>query len=510
MEQIREKAKERNSQGTGKENVLDKQSICEFYNGVILQEGEETNQGLSWFACNSQTPGGYCPKGFRVCLLDHSSNSRPVALNLGKILTAVPEELLLHTTRRLHSNSSFEKCKDDLKRNYTIYVTLDESLAKSSLRRLGDDRCAIELRIPDPRSDQHSCMKRLDGGRFVLDFRKLSDDFVVEESDGTTWVFNLCRSATRCDDPKVSSCSYASVAGNPTKIVWGEVKTRQIAYEDGAVKFTFQRGSKRSGGLITEVDIRCNWSADLKTPADQANHLPRPIYLSRVSSQRKSKFVIESSLGCVKLPMNCKFVGDDYNDEYDLSDLYRPNGDVWNVENDRNTSIRMNICGPMKNYTVEECKKTHSQICEQRPRREQQQLSYGSILVDKRTDGGDILTARLVHGSICPKYSNTTLTTICPKYSNTTLTTNLKWKCSQKEKGPKLLNIYDCSIDILWETPKACPIPRVITAESSLNIYDHLGNRNLTGLCVGDRTNSITSSSSSPSSYLTYNFCTDH
>lgn len=90
-------------------------------------------------------------------------------------------------------------------------------------------------------------MKRLDGGRFVLDFRKLSDDFVVEESDGTTWVFNLCRSATRCDDPKVSSCSYASVAGNPTKIVWGEVKTRQIAYEDGAVKFTFQRGSKRSG-----------------------------------------------------------------------------------------------------------------------------------------------------------------------------------------------------------------------------------------------------------------------
>lgn len=55
-----------------------------------------------------------------------------------------------------------------------------------------------------------------------------------------------------------------------------------------------------------------------------------------------------------------QFVGDDYNDEYDLSDLYRPNGDVWNVENDRNTSIRMNICGPMKNYTVEECKSEFS------------------------------------------------------------------------------------------------------------------------------------------------------
>ncbi|KRT85996.1 hypothetical protein AMK59_9, partial [Oryctes borbonicus] len=198
-----------------------------------------------------------------------------------------------------------------------------------------------------------------------------------------------------------------------------------------------------------------------------------------------SKFVMESSLGCVKLPMNCKFT-DLTNYEYDLSGLHRPQGDAWFVANEQNMLIRMNICGPLRYAGIaSECKDKESQICGRIL--SDDDLSYGAVLVDKHVEG-DLVKARLVHGSLCPRNAAIALST------------NLSWRCSFEEKNPKLVGVHDCSIEISWETPRACP--RSIIGSHTLNIHDQLGNRDLTALCGVDRIHLLDASSS-----IRYNPC---
>lgn len=45
----------------------------------------------------------------------------------------------------------------------------------------------------------------------------------------------------------------------------------------------------------------------------------------------------------------------------------------------------------------------------------------------------------------------------CPKNNQLKLSTNIFFECAWKEGGPKLLNTNNCSIDISWKTPSACP-----------------------------------------------------
>ena len=46
---------------------------------------------------------------------------------------------------------------------------------------------------------------------------------------------------------------------------------------------------------------------------------------------------------------------------------------------------------------------------------------------------------------------------VCSQNKSLKLSTNLGFKCSQFEKGPKVFSNSDCLYDIFWETPKACP-----------------------------------------------------
>ncbi|GJQ88744.1 putative actin binding protein, partial [Trypoxylus dichotomus] len=179
------------------------------------------------------------------------------------------------------------------------------------------------------------------------------------------------------------------------------------------------------------------------------------------------------------------FVDHDTNYEYDLTGLYRPWSGAWPVRNRSNKPIRMNICGPLVGEIAGECEDKSSQICGRILTDDD--LSYGTVLVDKSAKD-DTLKARLVYGSPCPANDSVMLSA------------NLNWRCSFEEMEPTLVRLHDCSVDILWETPRACPKHTV--ASSTLNIHDHLGNRDLTDLCVGDRNHTL-----DPSSYIRYNLC---
>lgn len=83
-------------------------------------------------------------------------------------------------------------------------------------------------------------------GAFLLDFRDLQNDFEVN-SDGNTFVFNLCKSPEKCKDGTISTCVFGLRNENLALS-----DTRRITYEEenAKVEFHFTNAAPRGKSML--------------------------------------------------------------------------------------------------------------------------------------------------------------------------------------------------------------------------------------------------------------------
>ncbi|GJQ81567.1 putative actin binding protein [Trypoxylus dichotomus] len=271
-----------------RENIHDIVNVCNFFStktNELSTIPTPAGEVIYWSMCKV---GSSCPKESVICLKTDAPTESLV--NLGKGFTFLfdgPHDGSSFSLQAEHS----EQCRADKTRNYTTYVSFDEKLMKPFVQYKNNDRCVFDIRIPDSTAET-SCTKKVDG--FLLDFRRLTNDWIVSTAANRTFVLNLCGPAKACDDQDVATCAR-SFSGSVVD-VWGDASTRRITYENGVVRFQFHHGT-RSNRLSTKIEVRCKWGVSY----GPASYLTPP-----ASSPKLSKFVIESNLGCVKLPMNCK------------------------------------------------------------------------------------------------------------------------------------------------------------------------------------------------------------
>lgn len=110
----------------------------------------------------------------------------------------------------------------------------------------------------------------------------------------------------------------------------------------------------------------------------------------------------------------------------------------WKVKNATGI-LKVNVCGPLKQNLCPH----HSQICH--VTNSNYALNYGSIFQNIKVLSPNSLSLEITSGSTCPK-NNTSK-----------LSSRIYFQCSIKERGPILMKTENCFIELLWETPAACP-----------------------------------------------------
>lgn len=315
------------------------------------------------------------------------------------------------------------KIKCNTNSNYDI--TIKMSVSATDIMLSNTDDCSLEITMP--RIDyKYSCTERLSDGN-LIDLRPLKSKKIKIDLNGKSYKISLCGKNSDCGQ-NIAGC----VEYNNTKDILGTVETQLIRYDTdtNSVKVTasFRELSIRRK---MEIQLKCNWSVPFAGNS---------FYKVPLVQGKNYKFQVDSSFGCVKIPPKCKIEDKSNGFVYYLDKLYTEMG--YTVPISQNKYILLNICGPLKTNTRSknnQCRSMHSQVC---LIDNGNHVNLGSLSLPMRVVDGKFVRAVITDGSRC---------------LNSSYTTTIDIKCSFKEKGPILQSRENCSTNIVWETPHACP-----------------------------------------------------
>ncbi|XP_022908840.2 uncharacterized protein [Onthophagus taurus] len=302
---------------------------------------------------------------------------------------------------------------------------------------------------------KENCTKTIPNGRNLFLNDLYQRDIFMESKEHEVHL-NLCETTPLKCPNDASICLINKKTNQSTE--WG--KMDHLSIDDNSGNLVFNYKTKKKGGLHSSIILKCNWTTSLGAKSFQ------------IVNTNKLEVVIESNLGCSKNDLKCVFTDDIYT--YDFSKLSHFNG--TKLIGYKKGELKLNICGPLMSHKT--CFDQKSQIC-----LFDHDLNYGSIPTPVKIEN-DIIKFTIKDGSQCPKNSTVNLQTI------------FELHCSSIEEGPKLIKENDCSLEIQWKTPKACP-----KANSAVGRLSYQINRSCS-IQHGDKTYDLTMLSRSKSNHV--------
>ncbi|CAG9858265.1 unnamed protein product [Phyllotreta striolata] len=315
--------------------------------------------------------------------------------------------------------------------NRTLIVKWDCLIQKEPLLNNIDDSVYEVTLISLSNDCRRPCSVVLNAR--LWDFSSLKGRYLVNSTTANFSIF-LCGLNPDCDN-KASSCIINK--SGFTELSAGHTL---VTYENAENEMKLHEKSKfGTRDVIIDIHIKCNWISKVSNFR----------YIKPETQGSKYKFEMESTYGCVKLPTSCQLYQEHY--QFNLSTIYNETGyiEVDNVPN--SSQIFLNICGPLKlpGSVADNCTRSSSQVCEK----------IGSTFVNR----GSIYTEPVLH-----KDSIEMSLTSGSKCGNGTYKTTINFRCSKFEEKPKYLKDENCEMQLLWNTPAACPRPY---GESCLNTH---------------------------------------
>lgn len=374
---------------------------------------------IKFSICDMSTSIQDCDMGATACILN--IKKKPDIKNAGSSFIYTQDDAGLNIFKSING----QLCDED--EHFTTIIEFNsypDILMEPKFKFMGE--CELRIEMPHPNFQPPCTLNKM--GNFI-DLRRLKNIPIEMEDPKTKKKFslNICKQSAKCDED-VSVCQLKE---DGHSVAISDVNSQHIVYKDGMYSIQGHTIEPKRKRLNFILSLKCNW---------RANEIEKLTYLEPPQLGKMYRFSAQSSLACVKLPMNC-MVRDQFNENflYDLRNLHRANG--WSVRNVIDATININMCGPLHiPDSTNECAQQHSQVCLSNGTK----VNLGTIHDKIEVTQHDSIITSFTDGSICA--ANAT-----KSYS-----TEIEFICKSAEEGPKLFNIDECVYKIKWYTPTAC------------------------------------------------------
>ncbi|XP_031355554.1 cation-independent mannose-6-phosphate receptor-like isoform X2 [Photinus pyralis] len=451
------------------ENAADKKTITvpnQVWNVQGLNRHKDVLIKLSICDLGSSIPD--CDVGATVCTVNKKKN-RYIIKNAGTSFIYTKDD----TEANIFKSINGEFCDGEERFTTIIEFSRYPDISLEPKFKFMSE-CELKIEIPDPEYEPPCTLKK--NGHFI-DMRSLKNIETIVEHPEPKMKFslNVCKKSPKCD-PDVSICQLLD-DGRSTAI--SDVSSQRLLLKEGSLLIQGHTNEYRRFRLEFRLNLKCNW---------KATGLTNLVYVKPQQKGKRYSFSAESSVACVKLPINC-LIRDPANDNflYDLRRLYR-GGNGWNVKNVTGGRIDISMCGPLRfSDSTTECAKQHSQVCLMKGGA----INLGSIQKNIQVTAHDTVITSFTDGSAC--FVNGT---------ERSYSTEIEFICKIQEDGPIVHDIIDeCVYKIKWYTPIACA--KNLPIGDDCRVTDMTGPINLNPMRqYQDRTHTL-----SPNSFLRFNLC---